>query len=304
MASAGQVLLRGQIPDLFESRLPYIDEILFMNFDAPSLTYPEVFNVRNSDRYAEEMTEITGYAQFAVKPEGQPIEADKMLQGFDKRLKHDTWGKLAEISFESMEDDMDGAITDIIPAFADVARNSIETEIFSTYNNAFGTATTADGLSLINSAHLIVGGGTFDNSVSGDLAQGTLESAVNKFADMRNGRNQFVGVEARKLLVHVDQRWLVHELLRSQLRSDTAENASNALTQIGLQPVFTRYLTDTDAFYVLADPSKIRVMTYWRRQPFTDSSLDFVTRNMRTAMLYRMSHGAIDWRGVVGSTGA
>ena len=304
MAGAGQVVLRGAIPDLFESRLPYIDEILFMNFDAPSLTYPEVFNVRNSGRMAEEMTELAGYSQFAIKPEGQPIEADKMLQGFDKRLTHDTYGKLAEISFESMQDDMDGAITDIIPAFADVARNSIETKIFSTYNNAFGTELTADGLSLVNSAHLIVGGGTFDNSVAGDLAQGTIESAVNKFADMRNGRNQFVGVEARKLLVHVDQRWRVHELLKSQLRSDTANNASNALTQIGLQPVFTRYMTDKDAFFILADPSKIRVMVYWRKQPFTDSSLDFVTRNMRTAMLYRMSHGSIDWRGVVGSSGA
>ena len=303
MASAGTVLLRGQIPDLFESRLPYIDEILFMNFDAPSLTYPEVFNVRNSDRMAEEMTEIAGFGQFSIKPEGQPLEADKMLQGFDKRLTHDTYGKVAEISFEAMKDDFDGAITDIIPAFADVARNSIETKIFGTYNNAFGSATTADGLSLINSAHLIVGGGTFDNSVAGDLAQGTLESAINKFADMRNGRNQFIGVEPRKLLVHVNQRWNVHELLKSNLRSDTANNADNAIKGI-LDPVFTRYMTDQDAFFVLAEPSKTRVMVYWNEQPFTDSSLDFLTRNMRTAMLYRMIHGAIDWRGLVGSSGA
>ena len=303
MASAGQVLLRGQIPDLFESRLPYIDEILFMNFDAPSLTYPEVFNVRNSDRYAEEMTEIAGYAQFAIKPESQPMEADKMLQGFDKRLKHDTYAKLAEISFEAMEDDMDGAITDIIPAFADVARNSIETTTFAVYNNAFGSELTADGLSLVNAAHKIVSGGTFSNLVTGDFAQGTLESAMNKFSDMRNGRNQFIGVEPRKILAHINQQWRIEEVLRSPLRSDTANNTSNVVSGI-VQPVYTRYLTDQDAFFVLAEPSKLRVMTYWRKQPFTDSSLDFVTRNMRTAMLWRMKSGAIEWRGVVGSTGA
>jgi hypothetical protein len=300
----GGVLFRSNITDIFDGLLPYLDEILGQNFKAPDLTYPEVFNVRPSDRMAEEMTEIVGFAQFTKKPEGEPMDFDKMLQGFDKRVKHETWAKVAAISYEAMRDDQFGAITSIIPAFARVARNSIETEIFSDYNNAFGSALSPDGLSICNNAHILPGGGTYDNLETGDLDQSTLESAINRFSDMRDGRNQFVGMEARKLLVHDNQRWLVHELLQSQLRSDTANNASNALNQIGLQPVFSKYLTDTDAWFVLADPSELRQMVYWREQPFTDSMLDFDTRSMKTAMIYAMSHGNFDWRGIVGSQGA
>lgn len=305
MASLGTVQVRGLYTDIFESRLPYIDEILMDRFDPPSMMYPEVYNVRDSNRYAEEMTEITGYGQFAKKPENEKIEYDSKIQGFDKRLKPDSWAKGAMVSFELMEDDVDNAISDTIPDLATSANYSIETEAAATYNNAFGTELTADGLSLINSAHVLVAGGTFSNTLGAvDFSQGALESAMNIFHDFRNGRNQHVVVNARKLLAHPDQQWLIEEVLQSQQRSDTANNATNVVRRLGLQPVYWRYLTDKDMFFLLADPSDLRVMFYWRREPFSDSALDFDTRSMKTAMLYRLSRGAIDWRGVVGAQGA
>ena len=85
MALGGNVTLRAQFADLFVSRLPYIDEILFENFDAPSLTYPMAFNVRDSQRGYEETTQVTGFGTFSEKNEGDTIDYDKMLQGFDKR---------------------------------------------------------------------------------------------------------------------------------------------------------------------------------------------------------------------------
>lgn len=304
MPSAGIVMVRGQFTDLFESRLPFIDEILFENFDAPSLTYPLVFNVRGSDRAFEELTGITGFSQFSKKPEAEKLEYDKLLQGFDKRFTHDTFAKGYQISFEAMEDDLDGAITNATPALARVARNSIETEVFATFNNAFGSSTTADGLSLVNVAHKLVGGGTFDNLVTGDIAQGTLEDAYNRFNDMRDDRNQLIEMSPAIILAHPDLQWVIHELLQSQLRSDTANNAANALTRVGVNVVLSKYLTDKDMWFVLSDPDEHRVIVYLRREPFSDSTLDFDTRNMKVAMFYRLSHGAVDWRGVVGSAGA
>lgn len=304
MASAGGVMIRGQYTDLFESRLPYIDEILFENFDAPSLTYPMVFNVRDSVRAYEEITGITGFDQFTKKPEGTKVEYDKLLQAYDKRFTHETWGKGFQISFEAMTDDIDGAITNAAPALARVARNSIETELFDIYNNAFGTTTTPDGVALCSNSHVLTGGGTADNLITGDLAQGTIEDALNLYADMKDERGQLVDMEGEIILTHPYQRWILHEILQSQLRSDTANNASNALNQLGIQTVFSKYLTDTDAWFLLSSPDKHRVIVYWRQEPFTDSTLDFDTRNMKTAMFYRLSSGAADWRGVVGSAGA
>lgn len=297
-------MVRGQYTDLFESRLPFLDEIMYENFDAPALTYPLVYNVRDSERAFEEITGITGFSQFARKPESEKLEYDKLLQAFDKRFTHETFAKGFQISFEAMEDDLDASISNAAPALARVAQNSIETEVFGTYNGAFGTTLTPDGLSLVNSAHLLVGGGTFDNSVSGDISQGTIESALNIYSDMRDDRNQLINMDGRTILAHPDLQWVIGELLQSQQRADTANNAINVLNRLGLQTVYSKYITDKDSWFLLSSPDEHRVIVYWRKEPFSDSSLDFDTRNMKTAMFYRLSHGAADWRGVVGSQGA
>lgn len=302
--SAGNVMLRAQYTDLFESRLAYIDEILFENYDAPTLTYPEVFNVRPSSRAHEEITGITGFEQFNVKTEGDKVDYDKLLQGFDKRYTHRTFAKGFQISFEAMEDDLDGAITDGAPALARVARNSIETDAWGDFNNGFGTVTTPDGVAFFNGSHLLVGGGTFGNLISGDLAQATLESAINLYADMRDDRNQLIELEPTTLIIPPELRWVTHELLKSQLRSDTANNASNALNQLGLRVVMSKYLTGDDDWFLACDPSQHRLLYYWRMEPMSDHALDFDTGNMKTKMTYRMSHGPADWRGFVGGQGS
>jgi len=297
-------MLRGQFTDLFESRLAFMDFILYENYDAPSLTYPMAFNVKDSDRAYEEMTGITGFGSFSKKAEGEKIEYDSLLQGYDKRFTPDTWAKGCQISFEAMEDDIDGAITNAAPALARAARNSIETEIFSVYNNAFGTTLTPDGQALCAAAHELRGGGTFNNLLTGDISQGKIEDALNIYHDMRGERNELINLEGTTILAHPDQKWIIHEILKSQLRSDTADNATNALNQVGLKTVFTKYFTDKNAWFLTCDPSQHNVIVYWRREPFVDSTLDFDTRNMKTAMLYRLSHGAADWRGIVGSQGS
>jgi hypothetical protein len=296
-------MTRGQFRDLFAAKLPYLEEILFKNLQAPELTYTQVFNIRDSQRYAEEMTGIVGYAQFPKKPEGTKIEYDQLSQAFDKRLVHDTFAKGSQISFEAMEDDVEAAITDIGPELARVAQNSIETDAFAVFNNAFGTETTPDGQAIFSAAHVLEKGGTFDNLITGDLAQGTLEEAVNTFDDMRDGANQLIRSSAQRLLIPKELRWVTDELLMSEKRPDSNINAVNTVNRLGIQDVMSVYLTDPDAWFLMSEPSRHRIVYYWRTEPFTDSALDFDTRNMKTAMLYRSSRGAFDWRNTVGSAG-
>ena len=111
MASLGDVMLRAKFTKQFVDRLPYLDEILFENFDAPSLTYPSAFNVQDSTRAFEEKTGIAGFGQFPEKSEGSAVEYDTLLQGFDVRFTHKTFAKGFQISTEAMDDDIDGAIT-------------------------------------------------------------------------------------------------------------------------------------------------------------------------------------------------
>jgi hypothetical protein len=277
---------------------------MYERFDAPSLTYTSVFHLADSSRAFEEKTGISGFEQFGVKDEGDSVDYDKLLQLYDKRYKHLTYAKGFQITMEAMDDDIDGAISDAAPALARIARNSIETEAFSDFNNGFGTVTTPDGSALFANDHALVGGGTFDNLISGDLAQGTLENAINIYDDMRDDRNQLIELSPSILLYPPELRWLVHELLKSQLRSDTANNAANALNQIGINPIMSKYLTGADDWFVMSEPSTHRLMFYWRMEPVSDHTLDFDTGNMKTKMTMRFSHGPADWRGLVGGQGA
>ena len=163
---------------------------------------------------------------------------------------------------------------------------------------------TPDGSNLFSATHPLVAGGTFDNLVSGDLAQGTLEEAINIYDDMRDDRNQLIELSPSILLYPPELRWLVHEILKSQLRSDTANNTANALNQIGVKTIMSKYLTGDDDWFLISEPSTHRLMFYWRMVPATDHTLDFDTGNMKTKMTMRFSHGPADWRGLVGGQGA
>jgi hypothetical protein len=302
--TVGTVMTRGQFTDLFKNLLPYMEEILFKNLEAPDLTYTQVFNVRDSDRFAEEMTGVVGFGQFSKKPEGGKIEYDSLSQAFDKRLTHDTFGKGSQITFEALRDDAFRAITDVLPELSRVARNSIETDAFAVFNNSFGSETTPDGKSIFNAAHILEKGGTFDNVLSTDFGQGALEEAINIFDDMRDGSNQLIKSGAAMILYPPKLKWQITEVLQSEMKSDTANNTMNVVNRLGLGQVESKYLTDDDAWFVLSEPSQHKIMYFWRDEPFTDSALDFDTRNLKTAMLYASSRGAFDWRNMVASPGA
>lgn len=304
MASAGSVMLRKRYTDQFVDRLAFLDELMFERFDAPSLTYPMSFNVRTSGRAYEEITGLTGFGTFSEKSEGGSIEYDTLLQGYDKRFSHVTFAKGFQISFETMDDDLDGALSNAGPALARAARVSIETYIWNVINNGFSATTTPDGVALFSNSHPLVGGGTYDNLISGDLSQANLESAVNLMDKMVDDRSLPIEMSAHYLLIPTELKWLAYEILRSELRHNTSNNAVNALNQHPMEILQSKYLTGDDDWFLHGPPEETRVLVYWRMEPVTDHTLDFDTGNWKSKMTYRLSVGAADWRGWIGGQGA
>ncbi len=304
MASVGTVMQRARYTDLFAQRLAYIDEIMFELFDAPTLTYPEAFNVRDSVRAFEETTGLTGFGQFSQKSEGAKVDYDTIFQAYDKRFTHITFAKGYQITMEAMDDDIDGYISNSAPALARSARVSIETFLWNLYNLGFASETTPDGKAIFANDHPLVGGGTYDNLIEGDLSQANIEAAVNLFDGMLDDRSLPIEASPAKLIIPVQMRWIAFEILKSQLRSDTATNAVNALNQISMAVVMSKYLTGSKDWFLVSDPSQHRMLCYWRQEPVTDHTLDFDTGNMKSKMTYRLSRGAADWRNVVGGQGS
>ena len=304
MASAGTIMLRQRYTDQFSDRLAFLDELMFERFDAPSLTYPMSFNVRDSNRAYEETTGLTGFGTFTEKAEGQGIEYDTLLQGYDKRYTHLTYAKGFQLSFETMDDDLDGALSNAGPALARAARVSIETFIWNIINNGFSATLTPDGVSLFNDSHPLVGGGTYDNKISGDLSQANLETAINLMDKLVDDRSLPIEMSTHNLLIPTELKWLAYEILRSELRHNTANNAVNSLNQHPMEILQSKYLTGDDDWFLHGPPEETRVIVYWRMEPYTDHTLDFDTGNWKSKMTYRLSAGASDWRGWIGGQGA
>ena len=78
-----------------------------------------------------------------------------------------------------------------------------------------------------------------------------------------------------RLLVAAANRWNVAEILKSQYRSDTANNAINAFkyTEQGgtIESVVWSFLTYAQGWFLVAPPSETETMWLWRKQPYTKS---------------------------------
>ena len=302
--NAGILVNRQHYTKLFTSRLPFIDFLMINGIDAPSMVYQQVYKIKDSQRAFEEVLTMAGLGLFDQKDEGDSITYDRGLQGFSKRFEMLTYSKGTQITKEAMDDDIDGAIGDTVPQLGFSARASIETEAASNFNLGFTSSTTADGSYIFVADHPRVGGGTYDNLVSADLSQSALESGINKFDSLTNDRGLFEDWTAQTLLIPPALKWLSRELLKSQLRSDSNINATNALLEEGLSPIEWRYLSNSTDWFLLSDPSKHSLLWYWREEPVTDHTLDFDTGNMKTKMSMRFDHGAVDGRGMVGGNGS
>ena len=296
---------RLKASDLFLSRLAFIDEILFENFDAPSLTYPRVFDVRSSSRVAEEMTGYSGFGLFTEKEQdGGVIDYDTLYQLYDKRYVHTSYSKGFQISEEAQADDIDGVISNAAPAMGRAAQVSIETVIWNVFNNGFSTELTPDGVALFHDSHPQIDGTTQDNkAAASDLATSTLEAALTMFDDLKDERGLPIELAPSVLVFATANRFNVHTILQSQLRPGTANNDVNSVNNLGLIPVMSKYITDNDSWFLGAPANQAKLVVYWRQEPVSDHVLDFETGNAKSKMTYRMSVGASDWRGWVGSQG-
>ena len=95
-------------------------------------------------------------------------------------------------------------------------------------------------------------------------------------------------------------------LMKSQGRTQTADNDINAINSMGMIPQGYRvnhFLTDADSWYIITDVPN--GMKHFERTPLTTSMEgDFDTGNVRYKARERYAFGASDPRGIFGVEGA
>lgn len=272
--------------------------------------WKEIFKSYKSEKNYEQDVTLAQTGLLSVKPEGQNIDYDDFKQGFIQTYTHVVFAKGFIITREHIEDNQ---YMELAQARASMlgksAKETKERMAANILNRAFNSSYVgADGLELCSDAHLLEKGGTYRNELTtpADLSEAALEQMCIDIMDFRDGANKLINVMPRKLIVPRQLSFEAERILKSTLQNDTANNAINALKSKGILPegyCVNRYLTDSDAFFVLTDIDN-GLKHFERRALEVSNDTDFDSENMKFKVTERYSFGWTDPRGIYGSPGA
>ena len=270
----------------------------------------EIYTTESSDRAFEEEVMLSGFAQAQVKPEGAGVTYDNAQETFTARYTNETIALAFAITEEAIEDNLyDRLASRYTKALARSMAQTKQVKAVNPLNNGMpgGTFTSGDGVTLFNTAHPTIAG-TFQNTLTtaADLNETSLEQSMIDIAALTDERGLKIAARGVKMIVPPANQFNAERLMKSQGRTQTADNDINAIVSMGMIPQGYRvnhFLNDSDSWYIITDVPN--GMKHFERTPLTTSMEgDFDTGNVRYKARERYVFGASDFRGIYGVEGA
>jgi len=290
---------------------PGLNALFGMEYNRYENEHAEIFATESSDRAFEEEVMLTGFGAAPTKSEGAGVSYDAAQESFTARYTHETVALAFALTEEAIEDNLyDRLSSRYTKALARSMAHTKQVKAASVLNNAFSAGVYAggDGVALCATDHPTALGPNFSNepATSADLNETSLEQGIIDIAAFTDERGLKVAVIARKLVVPKELQFTAERLMKSTLRTATADNDVNAIKSMGLIPegyVVNHYLTETEAWFLLTDaPNGLKM--FQRSNIKTAFEGDFDTGNVRYKARERYSFGWSDPRGIYGSPGA
>lgn len=296
---------RGQFAQLLA---PGLHNIIYEDLDAQPEEYSQIANVGPSSRAYEEEILMAGLGAVPTKPEGEVLKMDDPIQGGSFRLTHQSYALGFQVTREAYSDDLYGKIKQVGSDFSSSIKQTIEATFANVLNNGFTATTgtlTVDGVTLFNTAHPLLGGGTYSNRAATDISLSIsgMQEIILLAEKSVNERNLIKRLMLTTLVIPPDLQFIAGEILNSAYKPTTGDNDVNVL-QGRVEPVMNHYLTSKTAWFATAEKSRHHLQFFWREQPAFDNQDDFFTKGANFSTFFRFSTGAWYWHGAFGSRGA
>jgi len=295
---------------LLKELLPGLNALFGLEYARYGEEHKEIYETETSERSFEEETKLSGFSAAPVKNEGSAIAYDNAQEAWTARYNHETIAMGFSITEEAIEDNLyDSLSSRYTKALARAMAYTKQVKAANVLNNAFNTAVVyGDGVSLCNTAHPLISGGTNSNrpTTGADLNETSLENAVIQIAGWTDERGLLIAAKPKKLVVPPALMFVATRLLETELRVGTTDNDINALKNNGSIPegyTVNHFLTDTNAWFLTTDvPNGLK---HFVRTPLQNSmDGDFDTGNVRYKARERYSFGVSDPLGIFGSPGS
>ena len=301
---------RAQLVKELEPGLNALFGLEYKRYDNESA---EIYNTESSDRAFEEEVMLSGFANADVKAEGQGVSYDQAQETYTARYTMETIALAFAITEEAIEDNLyDRLSSRYTKALARSMSNAKQVKAAAPLNNGLpgvttGKFTSGDGANLFSLSHSTIAGNVKNTlTTQADLNETSLEQALIDIAAFTDERGLRIAAKGVKMIVPSANQFNAERILKSQGRTQTADNDINAINSMGMIPQGYRvnhFLTDSDSFYIITDVPN--GMKHFERTPLTTSMEgDFDTGNVRYKARERYVFGASDYRGIFGVEGA
>ncbi len=301
---AGGVITRSNHPDAL---WPGVKAWFGKEYDSWEKTWDQIFESMPSDKAFEYLIEATGFGYAPVKQEGQSISYDADYQGTKNTWTNVTYGLGYVVTREEMEDDLYAQVSRTRSRALAYSMNQTQEVVHANVlNRAFdGAYTGGDGVSLVSNAHPTMSGNQSNLLTAADFSETSLEDGIKQIMNAKNARGLRIKAPIKQLIVSRNDIFNATRVMKSELRTGTANNDINAVKALGMVPssLVDIYLTDDDAWF-LQTTVPDGLVSLRRREMEFDKDNDFDTENAKAKSTIRYTPGWGDFRGIYGNPGA
>jgi len=268
----------------------------------------ELFDIKSSAKNYEELVQQTGFGLAPVKPEGSSTQYDFHSQGYIARGKHVAYSLGYIVTREELADNLYKEVSmrraGSLAFSMSQTRENVGANIYNRVVNS--TYTGGDGVSLGSTAHPSLGGNQSNIlSTAADLSEASLEDLGIQIMNAVDPKGLKISLTPQCLVVPTALVYDAERILKSQLRSGSADNDVNALRTLGTIPkvVVNHYLTDTDQWFIRTNAPD-GLCWFDREAVQFSKDTDFDTDNAKAKGYMRFIPFWGDWRGLYSSAGA
>ena len=252
---------------------------------------------------------LYGFGAAPQLPDGSPVTYQQGGVLFLQRYIYQVFGLAFALTRVLVEDGDHIRLGQVYAKH--LAQSLVETKELlcaNVLNRAFNSSYVGgDGVSLINTAHPIASG-TFSNQLStaAALSQTSLEQMLIQIRQAVDNNGKRIRLQPLKLIVAPGNVFQAEVLLKSVLRTGTANNDINPIKSIGLLPegasVISRLTSQTNWWIQTDAPEGFKLLM--RRALEKTMEGDFETDSMRYKATERYQVGFTDPRCAYGTPGA
>ncbi len=288
-----------------------VSKIYFDEFAAYQGEYDKIAKISEAPaggHYTE--AEMSGLGVLRELPEGTGVQFDVPVEGNEKTRYYTAYGLGVQMTKTSVKDDLFGQFMQLPKKLAKSAAQKPETIFWDLFNNGFATHQSIDGDYIFSDTHtpLKSGSNIDNNGTAAALSETTLQAGFEYYWGLLDEAGMPLIMNPRWLVLPVELTWMGEKLRRTLGGVGTADHDINTVNpeqnkQIGgWEPFYSRYLTSSTAYFLLADEHDFRVM--WKERAELESSDDFATGNRLYKVTMRFAAFCNQWRGAYGNAGA